>query len=204
MVDSQKKDKGMLAKKTVTFGEIMLRLSPPGFQRFVQARSFDVVYGGGEANVAASLANFGLPVEFVTRLPDNDIGEACLFYLRQFGIGTSHIVRGGDRLGIYFLEMGAVQRGSKVVYDRAHSSLATIQPGMIDWQAAFDGADWFHWTGITPAISEGAAAVCLEAVKTAREMGLTVSCDLNYRAKLWKWGRLGRSKRTSTVLSVRG
>ena len=179
----------MLAKKTVTFGEIMLRLSPPGFQRFVQARSFDVVYGGGEANVAASLANFGLPVEFVTRLPDNDIGEACLFYLRQFGIGTSHIVRGGDRLGIYFLEMGAVQRGSKVVYDRAHSSLATIQPGMIDWQAAFDGADWFHWTGITPAISEGAAAVCLEAVKTAREMGLTVSCDLNYRAKLWKWGR---------------
>ncbi len=179
----------MLAKKTVTFGEIMLRLSPPGFQRFVQARSFDVVYGGGEANVAAALANFGLPVEYVTRLPANDLGEACLFYLRQFGIGTNHIVRGGDRLGIYFLEMGAVQRGSKVIYDRTNSSLATIQPGMIDWQAAFEGADWFHWTGITPAISEGAAATCLEAVKTAREMGLTISCDLNYRAKLWKWGR---------------
>ena len=126
--------------KFVTFGEIMLRLTPPGFQRFVQARSFDVVYGGGEANVAASLANYGLPVEYVTRLPANDIGDACLSYLRQYGIGTRHVVCGGARLGIYFLEMGAAQRGSKVIYDRAGSSLATIQPGMIDWQTVLDGA----------------------------------------------------------------
>jgi len=179
----------MTMKTIVTFGEIMLRLSPPGFQRFVQARSFDVVYGGGEANVAASLANYGLPVEYVTRLPANEIGDACLNYLRGYGIGTRHIVRGGDRLGVYFLEMGSAQRGSKVIYDRAGSALATVQPGMVDWKAAFADADWFHWTGITPAISEGAAQVCLEAVQTAKEMGLTVSCDLNYRRKLWGWGK---------------
>lgn len=178
-----------MTDKIVLFGEIMLRLAPPGFQRFTQARSFDVIYGGGEANVAVSLANFGLPVDYVTRLPGNDIGEACLQFIRQYGVGTAHIVRGGERLGIYYMEMGANQRGSKVVYDRAHSSLATIEPGMIDWRAVFAGADWFHWTGITPAISKGAADVCLEAVRTARELGLTISCDLNYRAKLWKWGR---------------
>lgn len=176
-------------KKIVTFGEIMLRLSPPGFQRFVQARSFDIIYGGGEANVAASLANYGHPVEYITRLPANDIGDACLNFLRQYGIGTGHIVRGGDRLGIYFLEMGSAQRGSKVVYDRAGSALAAIQPGMVDWETAFADADWFHWTGITPAISEGAAQVCLEAVKAAKEMGVTISCDLNYRRKLWRWGK---------------
>ena len=179
----------MTMKTIVTFGEIMLRLSPPGFERFVQARSFDVVYGGGEANVAASLANYGLPVEYVTRLPANEIGDACLNYLRGYGIGTRHIVRGGDRLGVYFLEMGSAQRGSKVIYDRAGSALATVQPGMVDWKAAFADADWFHWTGITPAISEGAAQVCLEAAQTAKEMGLTVSCDLNYRRKLWGWGK---------------
>jgi len=179
----------MTMKTIVTFGEIMLRLSPPGFQRFVQARSFDVVYGGGEANVAASLANYGLPIEYVTRLPANEIGDACLNYLRGHGIGTRYIVRGGDRLGIYFLEMGSAQRGSKVIYDRAGSALATVQPGMVDWKAAFADAEWFHWTGITPAISEGAAEVCLEAVQTAKEMGLTVSCDLNYRRKLWGWGK---------------
>lgn len=173
----------------VTFGEVMLRLSPPGFQRFGQARSFDVIYGGGEANVAASLANYGLPVEFVTRLPAHDLGDACIQFLRQYNIGTRHIARGGERLGIYFLEMGSMQRGSKVVYDRAHSALATIEPGMIDWDVALDGADWFHWTGITPAISAGTAAVCLEAVQAARHKGLTVSCDLNYRKKLWKWGK---------------
>jgi len=176
-------------KKIVTFGEIMLRLSPPGYQRFKQARSFDVIYGGGEANVAAALAQFGMPVNYVTRLPKNDIGEACLTYLRQFGVGVDKIVRGGDRLGIYFLEMGAVQRGSKVVYDRANSAIATIEKGMVDWKAVFSDADWFHWTGITPAISQGAAEVCLEAAQTAREMGLTVSCDLNYRKNLWKWGK---------------
>jgi 2-dehydro-3-deoxygluconokinase len=178
-----------MVKNVVTFGEIMLRLSPPGFQRFIQARSFDAVYGGGEANVAAALASFGVPVEYITRLPDNDIGDACLSYLRQNGIGTRHVVRGSERLGIYFLETGAAQRGSKVIYDRAGSALATIEPGMIDWQAVFGDADWFHWTGITPAVSKGAARVCLEAAQTAREMGLTVSCDLNYRKNLWKWGK---------------
>ncbi|MDX9828905.1 MAG: sugar kinase [Anaerolineae bacterium] len=176
-------------KRVVTFGEIMMRLSPPGFLRFGQARSFDVVYGGGEANVAVSLALLGTPVDYVTRLPDNDLGEACLQFLRQYGVGVDRVVRGGRRLGIYFLEMGAMQRGSKVVYDRAGSAIATIEPGMIDWRSVLDGADWFHWTGITPAISAGAAAVCLEAVQTAREMGLTVSCDLNYRKNLWKWGK---------------
>lgn len=176
-------------QKVVCFGEVMMRLSPPGFQRFAQARTFDVVYGGGEANVAVSLANFGMPVEYITRLPKNDLGEACIMSLRQYGVGTSQIVRGGDRLGIYFLEMGAMQRSSKVIYDRDHSSIATIQPGMIDWEQVFEGATWFHWTGITPSIAKGLADVCLEAVQKAKAKGLTVSCDLNYRAKLWKWGK---------------
>lgn len=178
-----------MTKRIVTFGEIMMRLSPPGALRFGQARSFDVIYGGGEANVAVSLANYGLPVDFVTRLPANDLGDACIQFLRQYGVGTDKIVRGGERLGIYFLEMGAMQRGSKVVYDRAHSAVATIEPGTIDWHAALADADWFHWTGITPAISAGTAAVCLEAVQAAQAMGLTVSCDLNYRKNLWKWGK---------------
>lgn len=167
----------------------MMRLSPPGFQRFGQARTFDVIYGGGESNVAVSLANFGLPAAFITRLPANDLGDACIAYLRQFGVGVDSIVRGGERLGIYFLEMGAVQRGSKVVYDRAHSSIATVQRGMIDWPAALAGADWFHWTGITPAISAGAADVLLEGLQAAKALGLTISCDLNYRKNLWKWGK---------------
>ncbi|MGB8983111.1 MAG: sugar kinase, partial [Anaerolineales bacterium] len=142
-----------MPKRIVAFGEIMLRLSPPGYQRFSQARSFDVVYGGGEANVAVSLANYGLPVDFVTRIPGNDIGESCIAFLRQYGVGVDKILRGGERLGIYFLEMGAMQRGSKVVYDRAYSSISTIEPGMVDWRSVFAEADWFHWTGITPAIS---------------------------------------------------
>jgi 2-dehydro-3-deoxygluconokinase len=178
-----------MTRKIVTFGEIMLRLSPPGYQRFIQARSFDVTYGGGEANVAVSLANFGLSVDFVTRIPNNDIGEACIAFLRQYGVGVDKIVRGGERLGIYFLEMGSMQRGSKVIYDRTFSAISSIESGMIDWKKVFEDADWFHWTGITPAISAGTAAVCLEAVRTAKEMGLTVSCDLNYRKKLWKWGK---------------
>jgi 2-dehydro-3-deoxygluconokinase len=178
-----------MAEKVVTFGEIMMRLSPPGFLRFGQARSFDVIYGGGEANVAVALANFGVPVDYVTRLPENDLGDACIGFLRGYGVGVDKIVRGGDRLGIYFLEMGAVQRGSKVIYDRAKSAIATIQRGMIGWRQVFADADWFHWTGITPAISAGTADVCLEAVQVAVEMGLTVSCDLNYRKKLWKWGK---------------
>jgi len=175
--------------QVVTFGEIMLRLSPENSLRFSQARTFDVIYGGGESNVAVSLAHFGMGTQYITRLPNNDIGDACQNYLRQYGVGTDHILRGGDRLGIYFLEHGAVHRSSKVIYDRAGSSLATIQPGMIDWQAAFKGADWFHWTGITPAISEGAAAACLEGVRAARAAGVTISCDLNFRSKLWKWGK---------------
>ena len=175
--------------KTVTFGEVMMRLSPPDHHRFVQARSFDVVYGGGEVNVAVSLANHGIPVDFVTRLPPNDIGDACIQFIRQFGVGVAKIVRGGDRLGIYFLETGATQRPSKVLYDRGGSALATIEAGMIDWNAVFADAGWFHWTGITPAISEGVASACLEAVRAAKANGLTVSCDLNYRSKLWKWGK---------------
>ena len=175
--------------KVVTFGEIMMRLAPPGLLRFTQARSFDVIYGGGEANVAVALAHFGVDVDYVTRLPANDLGDACLMFLRQYGVGTNKIVRGGERLGIYFLEFGAMQRASQVVYDRSNSSIATIQRGMIDWEAVFSGADWFHWTGITPAISESLADVCLEGVEMAHKMGLTVSCDLNYRSKLWKWGK---------------
>lgn len=175
-------------KKVVTFGEIMLRLAPPGFLRFSQASSFDVVYGGGESNVAVSLANYGVPVDFVTRLPKNDIGECALMEMRKRGVGVDKIVYGGDRLGIYFLETGAVSRGSKVVYDRAHSAIAEIESGMIDWDAVFDGVEWFHWTGITPAISQGAADVCLEAVKIASAKGVTISTDLNYRAKLWNYG----------------
>ena len=167
----------------------MLRLSTPGYLRFGQARSFDATFGGGEANVAVSLANYGVDAAFVTRLPDNDIARACLRDLRSYGVDTSGIVFGGDRLGIYFLETGAVARPSKVVYDRAGSSIATIQPGTIAWEKVFEGADWFHWTGITPALSQGAADVCLEAVRAARRLGLTVSCDLNFRKKLWQYGK---------------
>src|SRR6056300_1359294 len=176
-------------KKVVTFGEIMLRLAPQGFLRFSQASSFDVVYGGGESNVAVSLANYGVPVNFVTRLPKNDIGECALMEMRKQGVNTQHILRGGDRLGIYFLETGAVSRGSKVIYDRANSAMAEIQLGMIDWKTIFKNTSWFHWTGITPAISQGAADACLEAIQIANKMGVTVSCDLNYRKNLWNYGK---------------
>ena len=176
-------------KKIVTFGEIMLRLTPPGHKRFSQASSFDVIYGGGESNVAVSLANYGLPVNFVTRLPNNDIGECALMEMRKRGVGVQHIIRGGERLGIYFLEIGAISRGAKVVYDRAHSAISTIEKGMVDWEAVFEDAQWFHWTGITPAISQGAADACLEAIQVANRMGITVSTDLNYRKKLWKYGK---------------
>ncbi len=183
-------------KKVVTFGEIMLRLAPPGFLRIAQARSFDAIYAGAEANVAITLANLGQPVDFVTRLPPNDLGDACINYLRQFGVGTDKIVRGGDRLGIYFLEIGAAQRANRVIYDRANSSFATIGPKDFDWDKIFADACWFHWTGITPAVSEGAANTCLEAVKKAKSMNLTVSCDLNYRAALWKWGKTAKEVMT--------
>jgi 2-dehydro-3-deoxygluconokinase len=178
-----------MKKKVVTFGEIMLRLATPGYMRFSQSNELTATFGGGEANVAVSLANYGIPVDFVTRLPENDIGRACMMDLRKHGVGTGKIVLGGERLGIYFLETGAVSRGSKVVYDRAHSAVSEIEQGMIDWDAVFDGATWFHWTGITPAISQNAADVCLEAIKKANELGVTVSCDLNYRKNLWKYGK---------------
>jgi len=172
-------------KKVVTFGEIMLRLATPGYERFSQSRSFNATFGGGEANVAVSLANYGIPVEFVTRLPKNDIAESCIMDLRKYGVQTCNIVRGGERVGIYFLETGAVNRPSKVVYDRAHSAISEIQPGMVNWYEVLKDAQWFHWTGITPAISESAAMACLEAIKVANELGVTVSTDLNYRKNLW-------------------
>ena len=175
--------------KIVTFGEIMLRLATPDHLRFGQGNELVATFGGGEANVAVSLANYGEDVEFVTRLPKNNIAAACVRGLRGFGVGTSNIVYGGERMGIYFLETGAVARPSKVIYDRAHSSISTIPSGEIDWTAVFAGAEWFHFTGITPAISREAAEVCLEACQMANKMGLTVSCDLNYRKNLWKWGK---------------
>ena len=178
-----------MKNKVVTFGEIMLRLSTPGYERFIQATSFDINYGGGEANVAVSLANYGIPVEFISRLPKNDIGQACASSLRKYNVGTNHMAWGGERLGIYYLETGAVARASKVVYDRAYSSIATIEPGMVNWDSVFEGVTWFHWTGITPAISEGAAKVCLEAIKIANKKGITVSTDLNFRKNLWKYGK---------------
>lgn len=188
-------------KKVVTFGEIMLRLAPPGFLRFSQTNSFDVIYGGGESNVAVSLANYGVPVEFVTRLPDNDIGHCAHMEMRKRGVGTTHVNWGGDRLGIYFLETGAVSRGSKVVYDRAHSAMANITAGMIDWDSVFQGVEWFHWTGITPAISQGAADACLEAVRAASKKGITISTDLNYRAKLWKYCNDAKREEIMTELT---
>lgn len=175
--------------KVATFGEIMLRLSTPGFERFTQARQFNIQFGGGEANVAVSLANYGIPVDYITRLPQNDIARACVMELKRFGVGTEKIVYGGDRLGIYFLETGAVARASKVIYDRAGSSISTIEPGMIDWDKAFADVSWFHWTGITPALSEGAAKACLEAIRVAKSKGIIVSTDLNYRKNLWKYGK---------------
>jgi 2-dehydro-3-deoxygluconokinase len=178
-----------MKNKIVTFGEIMLRLATPGYLRFNQTTELNASFGGGEANVAVSLANYGLETEFITRLPDNDIARACIMDLRKYKVGTERIVYGGERLGIYFLETGAVARASKVVYDRAHSAISEIKPGMINWEEALKDAKWFHWTGITPALSQGAADACLEAIRTANRLGVTVSCDLNFRKNLWKYGK---------------
>ena len=178
-------------KKVVTFGEIMLRLTPLNYKRIVQADSFDVIYGGGEANVSVTLANFGLESYYVTKLPNNPVGQAALNELRRYGVKTDYIVRGGDRLGIYFCENGASQRPSKVIYDRAHSAIAEAKPEDFDWDKIFSGKDWFHITGITPALSEGMAEISLQAVQAAKAHGLKVSCDLNYRAKLWSRERAG-------------
>ena len=167
----------------------MLRLATPDYLRFCQATEFEATYGGGEANVAVSMAGFGHTAEFASRLPLNDIAEACLKELHRHGVGTHAVVRGGERLGIYFLETGAVNRPSKVVYDRAYSSISTVEPGMIDWDKAFEGTDWFHTTGITPAISATAADAALEAMQKANKRGVTVSMDLNYRKNLWKYGK---------------
>ena len=171
--------------KVITFGEIMLRLAPEGYGRFVQADKFTAVYGGGEANVALSLANFGVPAAFVSKVPDNAIGQAAINSLRRYGVDTSHVALGGERLGIYYAEKGASQRPSKVIYDRAHSSISSAVEADFNWPEIFAGATWFHITGITPAISDQASQLALQSVRAAKALGLTVSCDLNYRKNLW-------------------
>jgi 2-dehydro-3-deoxygluconokinase len=168
----------------------MLRLSTDSYLRFAQAKAFGASYGGGEFNVAVSLANYGVKAEFVTRLPENEIGTCALNEMRKMNVESKNIIYGGERLGIYFLETGAGARGSNVVYDRAHSAMATIKKGSIDWEKVLEGANWFHWSGITPALSESAAEACLEAIKVAHKLGLTISCDLNYRSKLWQYGKV--------------
>lgn len=179
-----------MTKATVTFGEIMLRLAAPGFERFLQSPQFVASFGGGEANVAVALAQFGLPSAYVTVLPEkNPIADTAIGELRRLGVDTSLIVRGKGRMGIYYMEAGANQRPSKVVYDREHSAIALGKCGDIDWSHVFEGASWFHLTGITPAISASAADLALESVRRAQEMGVTVSCDLNYRKNLWRWGK---------------
>ncbi len=178
--------------KFITFGEIMLRLAPLGYARFVQSKEFGVVYGGGEANVAVSLANFGKDAYFVTKLPKHEIGQAAVNEMRRFGVNTENITRGGDRLGIYFCEKGAAQRPSKIIYDRANSSIAQAKMEDFDWKEIFEGAEWFHFTGITPAISDSCAEICMEAVKAAKEAGVMISVDINYRKKLWSTEKAGR------------
>ena len=176
-------------KRYIAFGEIMLRLKPPGFERFLQSPKFEATFGGGEANVAVALARFGLNVAYVSVIPDNAIGDSCIREIRKHGIDTSFIIRNGERLGIYFIETGVAQRPSKVIYDRSHSSIAEAGRGDIDWEEVFQGASWFHITGITPALSSSAAELTLEALKKAKQKGLTISCDLNFRKKLWNYGR---------------
>ena len=178
-----------MSARVVTFGEIMLRLKSVGVERFFQQPMLEATFGGGEANVAVSCANYGMDASFVSVLPDNDIGAACLKELRSFGVDVKDVVKTSGRMGIYFLETGAVQRPSKVIYDREGSTIAMAKPGDIDWNKAFAGASWFHITGITPAISESAKDLAIESVKAAKELGLTVSCDLNYRKNLWKYGK---------------
>src|SRR6185436_14659666 len=179
-----------MSKKIVTFGEIMLRLASPGAELFLQSPRFDATFGGGEANVAIALASFGLSAVYVTALPEkNPVADAAISELRGLGVNTSHIIRSKGRMGIYFLEAGANQRPSRVVYDRENSAIALAKPGDIDWKFVFEGAGWFHVTGITPAISATAAELALEGMRRARESGLTISCDLNYRKNLWKWGK---------------
>ena len=175
--------------KVVTFGEIMVRLGAPGYLKLIQAYQFDVSYAGAEANVAVSLANYGIETDYITCLPDNPIAERCIMDLRGHKVGVDHIQRTGKRMGILYLETGSNARPSKVYYDREDSSIATVVPGSIDWKEILKDVTWFHWTGITPALSANAAAECLKAIKTANELGVTVSCDINYRGNLWKYGK---------------
>jgi 2-dehydro-3-deoxygluconokinase len=181
-----------MSKKVITFGEIMLRLAPEGYYRFVQAESFGATFGGGEANVAVSLSNFGYEASFVSKLPKHEIGQSAVNSLRKFGVEIKHIVRGGDRVGIYYLEKGASQRPSKVIYDRAYSSIAQAKKEDFNWDEIFEGADWFHFTGITPALNDEVADICLQACKIAKEKNIPVSCDLNYRNKLWSKEKAGQ------------
>ncbi|MGB9776369.1 MAG: PfkB family carbohydrate kinase [Anaerolineae bacterium] len=185
--------------KGVTFGEVMMRLSPPDRLRLGQAHMLEVTFGGSEANVAVALAGWGVPVEHVTALPENDLGRACARFLGQFGVGLEHVVWGGPRLGLYFYERGAAHRPDIILYDRAHSAFATLEPGRIPWPEVFADAAWFHWSGISPAVSASAADVCREAVRAARAAGLVVSCDLNYRGRLWDWGRTPEEVMTELV-----
>lgn len=173
----------------LSFGEIMLRLKTPGHERFFQSPSFEATFGGGEANVAVALSNYGLSSGFVSALPDNDVGASAIGELKRFGVDTSHVRRSGKRVGIYFLESGANQRPSKVIYDRAHSSISECKPGDFDWASIFNGAKWLHITGITPALTQDSADLSIECVKAAKQAGLTVSCDFNFRGKLWKYGK---------------
>jgi len=176
-------------KKVITFGEILMRLSPPEHLRFDQTTSFNVLYGGAEFNVATSLSKFEVNTEFVTVIPDNDIGNCALDTVKKYGVGSQHIKKQGERLGIYFLENGSGNRNSKVVYDRSNSAISGIKTGVFDWESIFKDVDWFHWSGITPALSMSAAEVCLEAIEAASKMGITISTDLNYRSKLWQYGK---------------
>jgi len=178
-----------MGEKVVTLGEVMLRLSTPEHARIIQSTHFEATYGGGEANVAVSLAQLGLGAAHVTRLPDNELGRAAANLLRRYGVDTRHVLYGGERLGVYFLETGASVRPSKVLYDRGHSAFAGLEPDMLDWDEVFAGAGWFHWTGITPAVSAGAAACCAKAIEAANRRGLTVSADINYRRNLWQYGK---------------
>ena len=179
-------------KKVVTFGELMLRLAPENYLRFLQSEKYQATFGGAEANVAVSLANYGVDVSFVSKFPNHEIGQAAINSLRKFGVNTDCVVRGGDRVGIYYCEKGASQRPSKVIYDRAYSSIAMATPSDFDWNKIFDGVEWFHFTGITPALSDNVAEICLEAVKVAKEKNITVSCDLNFRKKLWSKEKAGK------------
>ena len=174
-----------MARRVVTFGEIMLRLNPEGYRRIVQANTFEATYAGGEANVAVSLANFGVEAAFVSKVPEHEIGQSAVNTLRQFGVDTQHIIRGGERLGVYYYEKGASQRPSKVIYDRSNSAIALATPEEFNWEKILEGAEWFHWTGITPALGGNLPAICMEACKTAKRKNITVSCDLNFRKKLW-------------------